>query len=69
LAGRPEDFFALKKGVMLANLCAAAAALVFQFFLMRGHCLAPFCPPIANLKNASFEGREKKRKMRKNQEK
>jgi hypothetical protein len=24
--------------------------------------LAPFCPPIANLKNASFEGREKLKK-------
>jgi hypothetical protein len=32
--------------------------------------LAPFCPPIANLKNASFEGRGKKKenqeKIRKN---
>jgi hypothetical protein len=27
--------------------------------------LAPFCPPIANLKNASFEGREKKGKLEK----
>jgi hypothetical protein len=36
----------------------------------RGHCLAPFCPPIAHSKNASFEGREKKKeneeKIRKN---
>jgi hypothetical protein len=36
----------------------------------RGRCLAPFRPPIANLKNASFEGREKKKeneeKIRKN---
>jgi hypothetical protein len=31
--------------------------------------MAPFCPPIANLKNASFEGREKKGKGGKNQEK
>jgi hypothetical protein len=27
----------------------------------RRHCLASFCPPIANLKNASVEGREKKK--------
>jgi len=28
--------------------------------------LAPFCPPIANLKNASFEGREKKKENEEN---
>jgi hypothetical protein len=27
----------------------------------RGHCFAPFCPPIAKLKNVSFEGRGKKK--------
>jgi hypothetical protein len=36
----------------------------------RGHCLAPFCPPIAKLKNVSFAAAEKKKenekKIRKN---
>ena len=32
LAGRPGDFYALKKGVMLARPCAAAAASVFGNF-------------------------------------
>jgi hypothetical protein len=67
LAGQPGDFFALKKDVMLARPCAAAAASVFGNFLKGG---SAFCPPIANLKNASFEGREIKKeneeKIRKN---
>jgi hypothetical protein len=36
LAGRPGDFFALKKGAMLARPCAAAAASVFEYFLKEG---------------------------------
>jgi hypothetical protein len=32
LAGRPGDFYALKKGAMLARPCAAAAASVFENF-------------------------------------
>jgi hypothetical protein len=32
LAGRLGDIFALKKSVMLARPCAAAAASVFDFF-------------------------------------
>jgi hypothetical protein len=35
LAGQPGDFFALKKDVMLARPCAAAAASVFGNFLKR----------------------------------
>jgi hypothetical protein len=53
---------------MLARPCAAAAASVFGKF-SKGHCLAPFCPPIAILKNASTEGREKKKENEENQEK
>jgi hypothetical protein len=60
LAGRPGDFFALKKDAMLARPCAAAAASVFENFLKGGIVWRLFFPPIANLKNASFEGREKK---------
>jgi hypothetical protein len=36
LAGRPGDFFALKKGVMLARPCTAAVASVFGNFLKGG---------------------------------
>jgi hypothetical protein len=36
LAGRPGNFFALKKDVMLARPCAAAAASVFGIFLKGG---------------------------------
>jgi hypothetical protein len=61
-AGRPGNFFALKKGVMLARPCAAAAASVFGTFLKGGHCLAPFSPPIANLKKHHLRGAEKKGK-------
>jgi hypothetical protein len=51
---------------MLARPCAAAAASVFRIFLKGGHCLAPFCPPIAKLKNASFAAAEKKRRKMRN---
>jgi hypothetical protein len=61
LAGRPGDFFALKKDVMLARPCAAAAASVFGNFFKRGQFVAPFCPPIAKFKNESFAAAEKKR--------
>jgi hypothetical protein len=43
LAGRPGDFFALKKGVMLARPCAAAAASVFGKF-SKGALFGAFLP-------------------------
>jgi hypothetical protein len=70
LAGRPGNFFALKKDVMLARPCAAAAASVFGNFLKGGIVWRLFSPPIANLKNASLRGAKKKKeneeKIRKN---
>jgi hypothetical protein len=66
LTGRPCDFFALKKGAMLARPCAAAAASVFGIFLKGGIVWRLFAPPIANLKNSSNEGREQKKENEEN---
>jgi hypothetical protein len=55
LAGRPGDFYALKKGVMLARPCAAAAASVFGFFLKGGIVWRLFAHRSLNLKTRSGE--------------
>jgi hypothetical protein len=44
LAGRPGDFFALKKGGMLARPCATAAASVFGIFFKKGALFGAFLP-------------------------
>jgi hypothetical protein len=43
LAGRPGDFFELKKDAILARPCAASAASVFGFFL-KGGIFGAFLP-------------------------
>jgi hypothetical protein len=65
LAGRPGDFFALKKGVMLARPCAAAAASVFGNFLKGGIFLRLFAHRSLILKMHHLRDAKKKRKMRK----
>jgi hypothetical protein len=70
LGGPTGRFLCAKVGRYAGQALRCGSRLGLRKLFKRGHFLAPFCPPIANLKNASFEGREKKKeneeKIRKN---
>jgi hypothetical protein len=61
-------FLRAKEGRHAGQALRCSNRLGLRNFFRRGHCLALFCPPITNLKNASFEGREKKEGNEENQE-
>jgi hypothetical protein len=66
LGGPTGRFLRAKEGRHAGQALRCGSRLGLRKLFKRGNCLAPFCPPIANLKNASLEGREKKKE---NQEK
>jgi hypothetical protein len=61
LAGPTERFLRTKEERHAGQALRCGSRLGLWKPFKRGNCLAHFCPPIANLKNASFEGREKKK--------
>jgi hypothetical protein len=69
LGGPTGRILRAEEGRHAGQALRCGSRLGLRKLFKRGNSLAAFCPPIANLKNASFEGREKKRKMRKNQKK
>jgi hypothetical protein len=61
LGGTTGRFLRAEEGRNAGQALSYSSRLGLRKLLKRGHCLVPFRPPIANLKNASFEGREKKK--------
>jgi hypothetical protein len=66
LGGLTGRFLRNEEGRHAGQALRCGSRLSLQKLFKRGNCLAPFCPPIANLKNASFEGREKKKENEEN---